>query len=86
MATSIQLLLIRAIDVFFYLIELLIFIRIILSWIPMFGYQNPIGQLIYRLTEPILGPCRSMLDKSPIIALILMMLVKQLLTGLVLLF
>ena len=97
MATSIQLLLIRAIDVFFYLIELLIFIRIILSWIPMFGYQNPIGQLIYRLTERILGPCRSMLDKSPlgggmmldfspIIALILMMLVKQLLTGLVLLF
>ena len=96
MATSIQLLLIRAIDVFFYLIELLIFIRIILSWIPMFGYQNPIGQLIYRLTEPILGPCRSMLDKSPlgggmmldfspIIALILMMLVKQSLTGLVLL-
>lgn len=60
----------------------------------MFGYNNPIGKLIYNLTEPILGPCRRMLDKSPlgggmmldfspVIALILMMLVKQLLIGLV---
>ncbi len=79
---------------FFKLLELLIFIRILLSWIPMFGYNNPIGKLIYNLTEPILGPCRRMLDKSPlgggmmldfspVIALILMMLVKQLLIGLV---
>ena len=78
---------------FFKLLELLIFIRILLSWIPMFGYNNPIGKLIYNLTEPILGPCRRMLDKSPlgggmmldfspVIALILMMLVKQLLIGL----
>lgn len=82
---------------FFNLLELLIFIRILLSWIPIFGYNNPIGRLIYSLTEPILGPCRHMLDKSPlgggmmldfspVIALILMMLVKQLLVGLVLMF
>ena len=77
---------IQAIDVFFNVIEWLIFIRILLSWIPMFGYSNPLGRLIYNLTEPILGPCRSMLEKSPIIALILMVLVKQLLMGLVLLF
>lgn len=95
--TSLQVLFIQAIDVFFNVIEWLIFIRILLSWIPMFGYNNPLGRLIYNLTEPILGPCRSMLDKSPlgggmmldfspIIALILMVLVKQLLMGLVLLF
>ena len=93
--TSLQVLFIQAIDVFFNVIEWLIFIRILLSWIPMFGY--PLGRLIYNLTEPILGPCRSMLEKSPlgggmmldfspIIALILMVLVKQLLMGLVLLF
>lgn len=95
--TSLQVLFIQAIDVFFNIIEWLIFIRILLSWIPMFGYNNPLGRFIYNLTEPILGPCRRMLDKSPlgggmmldfspIIALILMMLVKQLLMGLVLLF
>ena len=57
---------IQAIDVFFNVIEWLIFIRILLSWIPMFGYSNPLGRLIYNLTEPILGPCRSMLEKSPL--------------------
>ncbi len=89
-----QILLSRAIDVFFQVLEWLIFIRIILSWIPLFGINNPVGRFIYQLTEPILGPCRRMLDKSPlgggmmldfspVIALILMVLVKQLLLGLV---
>ena len=64
--TSLQVLFIQAIDVFFNVIEWLIFIRILLSWIPMFGYNNPLGRLIYNLTEPILGPCRSMLEKSPL--------------------
>ena len=94
---GIQILFLNAINMFFNLLEFLIFIRILLSWIPIFGYNNPIGRLIYSLTEPILGPCRRMLDKSPlgggmmldfspVIALILMMLVKQLLVGLVLIF
>lgn len=89
-----QILLSRAIDVFFQVLEWLIFIRIILSWIPLFGINNSVGRLIYQLTEPILGPCRRMLDKSPlgggmmldfspVIALILMVLIKQLLLGLV---
>ena len=90
---NLQLLLIKAVDVFFYIMELLIFGRIILSWLPM-GFNNPIGMFLYNMTEPILGPCRRMLDKSPlgggmmldfspIIALILMMLVKQLLHGVI---
>ena len=94
---GIQILFLNAINMFFNLLEFLIFIRILLSWIPIFGYNNPIGRLIYSLTEPILGPCRRMLDNSPlgggmmldfspVIALILMMLVKQLLVGLVLIF
>lgn len=94
---GIQLLLARAIDIFFYVLECLIFVRILLSWIPILGYNNPIGRFIYNLTEPILGPCRRMLDKSPlgggmmldfspIIAVILMALLKQLLLGLVVMF
>ena len=70
--TSLQALFIQAIDVFFNVIEWLIFIRILLSWIPMLE-KSPLGGGM-------------MLDFSPIIALILMVLVKQLLMGLVLLF
>ena len=65
--------------------------RIILSWFPM-GYNNAIGRFLYNMTEPILGPVRNMVDKSPIgggmgldfspiFALILMRLVQSLLVA-----
>lgn len=92
---SLQMLLMQALDVFFYVLELLIFIRIILSWLPI-GYGNSIMRLIYNLTEPILGPVRGMverspigggigLDISPVFALILLRLVKMALVYLVML-
>lgn len=91
---TIQILLVKAIYNFFYVLEILIFVRIVFSWVPNMGYQSAIGRLIYNLTEPILGPCRRMLDKSPlgggmmldfspIIALILMGLASRLLVSLV---
>lgn len=81
--------------VFFSLMETLIFVRIILSWLPI-GYHNPLVRMLDNLTEPILGPVRNMVDKSPIgggmgldfspiFALILMRLVQALLTSAVLL-
>ena len=87
---SIQALLISAIGVFFYVLEILIFVRILFSWLPFgVGYNSSIGRL---LTEPILGPVRNMVDKSPlgggmgldfspIFALILMRLVQTLLVA-----
>ena len=60
-----QNLLLNSIEIFFELIYFLIFIRIILSWIPGLN-QSSIGLFIYNLTEPILGPVRNMIDKSPI--------------------
>lgn len=60
-----QALLLNAVDVFFRVIYILIFVRIILSWLPI-GRGGGIGELLYALTEPILGPIRSMLDRSPI--------------------
>ena len=86
---GIQGILLQALNLFFDLLEKLIFVRIILSWLPI-GYNNPIMQLLYTLTEPILGPVRNMVDKSPIgggmgldfspiFALILMSLVQMLL-------
>ncbi|MDD3570328.1 MAG: YggT family protein [Lachnospiraceae bacterium] len=60
-----QSLLLNSIEIFFQLIYFLIFIRIILSWIPGLN-QSSIGAFVYNLTEPILGPVRNMIDKSPI--------------------
>ena len=93
--SSLQGLLVQALGVFFSFLETVIFVRIILSWFPI-GYNNPISRILYQLTEPILGPVRNMVDKSPIgggmgldfspiFALILMRLVQTLLTSAVLL-
>ena len=82
-------LLVQAIGLFFYFLEILIFVRIILSWLAM-GYNSGIGRFLYTMTEPILGPVRDMVNKSPlgggfgldfspIFALILMRLVQTLL-------
>lgn len=82
-------LLVQAIGLFFYFLEILIFVRIILSWFVR-GYNSGIGRFLYNMTEPILGPVRDMvnrsplgggfgLDFSPIFALILMRLVQTLL-------
>ena len=82
-------LLIQAIGLFFYFLEILIFVRIILSWVVR-GYNSALGRFLYNMTEPILGPVREMLNKSPlgggygldfspIFALILMRLVQTLL-------
>lgn len=82
-----------AIDLFANLLYFLIFIRVIISWFPI-PRNNPIIQILYALTEPILGPIRyiiaksplggpgMMLDFSPIIAYVLIMLVKALLLSL----
>lgn len=88
---NIELLLTQALGYFFYLLEILIFVRIILSWFP-FGHNSSIGRFLYNMTEPILGPVRNMVDKSPIgggmgldfspiFALILMRIVQSLLIG-----
>ncbi len=82
-------LLVQALGLFFYFLEILIFVRILLSWVPM-GYNSAIGRFLYNMTEPILGPVRDMVDRSPlgggfgldfspIFALILMRLVQTLL-------
>lgn len=56
----------KAIDMFFQVIYMLLMARILLSWFPMISRNNGIGAILYTLTEPILGPIRNMIDKSPI--------------------
>jgi YggT family protein len=59
------LLILQALRIFIELLDLLILARCICSWIPAL-YGNPIVQLVYRLTEPILAPIRRLLSRSPL--------------------
>ncbi|MBT3847743.1 MAG: YggT family protein [Candidatus Marinimicrobia bacterium] len=66
----------------FNLLQMLIMIRVLLSWIPHDPY-NQIIQILYRITEPILKPIRDILpmqsmgmDFSPIAAFFLLGFVK----------
>jgi YggT family protein len=71
------------------LYTLLIFVRIILSWFPM----NPGGALanvtnvLFRLTEPVLGPVRRVIpslgpfDISPIVVVFLLGIVQRMLAS-----
>jgi YggT family protein len=57
-----------------------IFVRVILSWVVPYGYQNPVMGLLRSLTEPLMRPARRLipplggLDVSPIGAFILLYL------------
>lgn len=61
-----------------------IFIRIILSWMPI-SRSNPIVTFIFDITEPILGPIRRVMpslggfDLSPMVALILIQVAERVL-------
>jgi len=57
--------LMQAVDIFCRVLELLILARVILSWLPI-SRDNGLIQLLYALTEPILGPLRKLLAKSPL--------------------
>ena len=52
----------RALNILFNLIEMFILIRIILSYLPI-NMDNFFGKFIYSMTEPILNPCRELIDK-----------------------
>ena len=74
---------IQLILVIFYLYELLIFARCILSFLP---FYNRLTEWVYMATEPILKPCRKLTDKfninlpidfSPLVAILLMRLIQE---------
>lgn len=71
-----------------YLYTLLIFARVLMSWIQVDPY-HPVVRVIFNLTEPLLAPVRNMLppagglDFSPIIVIILLQVLEKILEGLV---
>ena len=63
-------------------LNLLLIVRVLLSWIPHDRY-HPIISIIYQCTEPVLSPFRNMIptsmgiDFSPIIAFIFLGVLRQ---------
>lgn len=78
----------RAINILFNIIEFLIVIRILLSLLNI-GPYNPLGKIVYEVTEPILGFAREliyksgintgMFDFSPLLAILILRLISALL-------
>lgn len=79
--------LIWSVSKFFSIIYLLMFIRILLSWIRVSPY-NSLVNIIYQLTDPILEPFRNLIDRagintgfidfSPLIAFFVLQLLESL--------
>jgi len=71
---------------FTWILTTAIFLRVICSWLP---FRTP--NILFQITEPILGPIRrminnsplggSMLDFSPFLSMILIQLVRNLILG-----
>lgn len=80
-----------ALGLLFRIIDSLILIRVIISFFPTLQTSR-ISNFIYQMTEPILAPCRAILDKlglgmgmidfSPIMALILLNILQRLIYSL----
>jgi YggT family protein len=83
---------VAAISLAFQLYEFLILIRVLLTWINTDPYnpviRHPIVQILHQITEPVLQPLRRVippiggaLDISPVIALILLDILRRVLVG-----
>ena len=44
-------------------VNILIFVRVIISWLPIDKY-NPLVGFLYQITEPVLAPVRNMIQRS----------------------
>ncbi|MBC6934952.1 MAG: YggT family protein [Chloroflexi bacterium] len=68
-----------------WLFELILLARVLMSWFPNVDRSNPIIQIIYDLTEPVLRPVRDllpqtgMIDLSPLIVFLIIQVLLRLL-------
>jgi len=74
------------INFFFEALSLAVLARVLLSWFQV-DPHNQLVQLLYQITEPILGPFRrfvpplGMIDISPIVALLVLQLAQRVILG-----
>ncbi len=79
--------LILVVDILYWALFILIFARVILSWVRTGFYE--IRHLVYRITDPIIEPVRRLLpatsglDFSPFIILILAYVVREILRNII---
>ena len=81
--------LITIIQKLFWLVDILILIRVLLSWFPM---NNNFTDFVYNITEPMLKPFKDFLDKyinlpidfSPLLFLLCLQAVERILIRLIL--
>ena len=65
--------------------EFVLLARVLLSWFPNVDRSNPLIQLLYDITEPVLRPIRDMLppngmfDLSPLIAFLIIQVIAAIL-------
>lgn len=70
--------LVTYIDLFSVVFTVLLFIRVLLSWVYPDPYANGFSRIIYELTEPVLAPVRrllprtSMIDLAPLVTFFLL--------------
>lgn len=83
----------RIVRIIFGVMELALLVRAFISWLPV-PREHRLVRLLYQITEPILSPIRSLiqrssfghnmiLDISPIIALILIAIVRTFILSLI---
>lgn len=81
--------LVTFINTLFFALNLAILARVLLSWVQVDPY-NPLVQLLYQITEPILEPFRrfippiGMIDVSPIVAIVVLQIVQSVIVNLIL--
>lgn len=81
----------RALEILFNLIEILIIVRIFMSFLNL-NTNSFIGKFVFELTEPVLAPAREILsrlglnrgmfDFSPILAMLFLRILYSLILGL----
>lgn len=76
---------IQLISYVLWIFNLVLLARVLLSWFPNVDRSNPIIQLIYNVTEPVLRPVRDllpqtgMMDLSPLIVFLILQVLMRLL-------
>jgi YggT family protein len=86
---------VRIVSLVFQIYQFLILIRVLLSWVNVNPYRravdHPLVDLLYRLTDPVLEPLRRLIppiggvmDISPIVAMFLLEILRQVISRLLL--
>lgn len=76
---------IRLILLLITLYQVILFLRVMLSWFRIDPYTNPFARILYTLTEPLLEPIRAilpstgMIDFSPLVAFLMLAVLERVL-------